>query len=407
MNAIKLASLMATALLAFSPAVWADDDEVSDLATVELTTPLYGRTSVNFKDKSNITTTLPAGSKGQVLEVRQLKTGSYGVRVKVTALGKAAPTAGPAATAPAVGLETWVYYSQKDPGLNFADIKGQEIDDPEESLVKRAETDAATGPVEGTMAKPSLPSQQKVLLNSKPITPENTIVPAEGVDPNLAHTPNLSTTEGNYGLLCMNGRCPEPAENNRKDLSEVAKDLKPGAAKETPRSTARGKYDAKNRWDNDPVISKYMNSATTQKTINWAMANRARHSKSLCYRYVKRALVATGRVTSYPKGGWAKQGVNDLLAQNASLKRAGKPQWVNMLDDPRYKGLIKSPADVPKGAVIIFKNGRNEPGDATIKTGDGYVSDFYSPRPITLQPKGRRYEKMGVGYRMIGVMITE
>jgi hypothetical protein len=422
LNALNLISLISTALLVLSPMAWADDDDVQDVATVTLNSALYGRTSVNFKDKTNITNTVPAGSKAQVLEVRQLKTGSYGVRVKVTTLGKVPPTsiAGPIPAPPTVGTETWLYYSQKDPGLDFEDKSGEDIDDPEESLVQRAGADTARlGPMEGTVAKPSLPTQQKVLMNSKPANDNNIVIPASGVDPNLAKTSTMGATEGGFGMLCMNGHCLETEEHNRTDLSNVAKDIQPGAKKPTPQPVVkvpkdlptRPSNDPNNKWANDPVVSRYSNSATTKKMISSALANRKSHSTKKCYRYVKRALVAAGAVTSYPPGVNAKQGVRDLISQNDSLRRAGKPTWVNMLDDPKYRSMIKNPGDAPKGAVLIFRNGRPEPGDAAIKTDNGpnggFVNDFYSTRPVTQSPKGTRYQKMGVGYELIGVMITE
>lgn len=420
MNTLKYLLLLSTAALLFSPFAQAED--IEDIATVTLTSPLSGRTSVNFKDRANINTTVPAGSKADVMEVRQLRSGSYGVRVKVTALGKVLKESD---KTPKVGDETWLYYSQKDPGLNFITKTGDEIDDPEESLVKRAQSDNSLGPVEGAVNKPSLPTQQKVLQNSKPIveSENDIIVPAPGEDPNLARNGALGATEGGYGFYCMNGQCPETVFNNRRDLSRVAKDASSETSYDYASSEKKAKpkmdttpvprsNDPNNKWANDPVVSKYSNSAAVKKMIGYGMSNRASRSHSMCYRGVKRALVAAGMVTSYPPGGQAKQGVRDLINQNASLSRQGKPTWINMLDNPKYRAMIKGPSDVPKGAVIIYKNGvSREAGDAAIKTDNGgrggYVSDFYSPRPITLQPKGRRYQKLGIGYEIIGVMITQ
>ena len=65
----------------------------------------------------------------------------------------------------------------------------------------------------------------------------------------------------------------------------------------------------------DPSMNPVMMRAAT------IAQERARaHSKSLCWRYVKEALLAAGAVTSYPKTALAKQAANELV-QIASRKR--------------------------------------------------------------------------------------
>lgn len=389
-----------------------ESEETPTLTSVTLSGTLYGRSSVNFKNKSNVNAVLPAGSKGDVQEVRQLRSGSYGVRVKVTELGANAGD-----KAPAVGSETWLYYSQKESYMQFQDRQGNEIDDPEESLVSQAAKDTSLGPVEGAVAKPALPSQETVLKNSVP-EDFHIQVPQEP-DPNLEMRGIRSGTEASFSSPCALGNCPTPAKNNREDIGNIGKSVRPAEKAPTPPAAVKKPTEKipvsknpNNKWANDPVVMKYSESAQVKKLLSYAMRNKRGHSKGQCYKYVKRALLGTGMVTSYP-GGWAaKLAVENLKKQNESLRRKGKPTWVNMLDNPKYRAMIKSPADVPKGAIIVYRNGRpKEAGDTAIKTGygndGGYVSDFYSPRPITQQTKGRRYAQRGIGYEIIGVMITK
>lgn len=143
----------------------------------------------------------------------------------------------------------------------------------------------------------------------------------------------------------------------------------------------------------------YSEGKQIKNSINYAMRNKYKHSQKYCYRGVKRALLAGGIVKKYPPGGHAKQAVRDLKAQGL----------INMLDNPAYKKLIKSPDDAPKGAIIVYANNTKESGDIQIKTdwgsSGGYVSDFYSGSSYLNSPKARRYARAGKPYRIIGVMM--
>lgn len=97
--------------------------------------------------------------------------------------------------------------------------------------------------------------------------------------------------------------------------------------------------------------------------------DRARaHSKSLCWRYVKEALLAAGAVNSYPKSAFAKEAGQELV-QNYGFKKLS----------------VRDPFKAPVGAVLVY-GARKAAGHVEIRTKDGFVSDFRSktpsPRPL-------------------------
>lgn len=92
------------------------------------------------------------------------------------------------------------------------------------------------------------------------------------------------------------------------------------------------------------------------------------HSKSLCWRYVKEALLASGAVSSYPKTAYAKDAGNELVT-NYGFKKLS----------------VRDPFKAPVGAVLVY-GARKAAGHVEIRTKDGFVSDFRSktpsPRPL-------------------------
>ena len=87
------------------------------------------------------------------------------------------------------------------------------------------------------------------------------------------------------------------------------------------------------------------------------------HSKSLCWRYVKDALVASGAVESRPETEFAKE-AGDELVKKFGFKK---------LD-------ITDPYAAPIGAVLVY-NAKGAPGHVEIRTADGFVSDFRAKTP--------------------------
>jgi hypothetical protein len=87
------------------------------------------------------------------------------------------------------------------------------------------------------------------------------------------------------------------------------------------------------------------------------------HSRSLCWRFVKEALVAAGVIRSRP---------TTLLA-----KQAGK----ELVNNYGFKELpVSDPYEAPVGAVLVY-GAKRAAGHVEIRTQDGFVSDFRSKTP--------------------------
>ena len=83
------------------------------------------------------------------------------------------------------------------------------------------------------------------------------------------------------------------------------------------------------------------------------------HSKGLCWRYVKLALVDAGAVNSYPKTTYAAEAGAELM-QSYGFTRLS----------------IRDPYQAPVGSVLVYGNrGR---GHVEIRTRDGFASDYHS-----------------------------
>jgi len=92
------------------------------------------------------------------------------------------------------------------------------------------------------------------------------------------------------------------------------------------------------------------------------------HSRSMCWHYVKEALLASGVIDSRPKSELAKDAAQDLVS-NYGFKRLP----------------VNDPFSAPVGSVLVY-GAKRAAGHVEIRTRDGFVSDFYSktpsPRPL-------------------------
>jgi hypothetical protein len=92
------------------------------------------------------------------------------------------------------------------------------------------------------------------------------------------------------------------------------------------------------------------------------------HSRSMCWHYVKEALLASGAIDSRPKSELAKDAAQDLVS-NYGFKRLS----------------VRDPFAAPVGSVLVYGANRAA-GHVEIRTRDGFVSDFNSrtpsPRPL-------------------------
>jgi hypothetical protein len=87
------------------------------------------------------------------------------------------------------------------------------------------------------------------------------------------------------------------------------------------------------------------------------------HSRSLCWHYVKEALLASGVIDSRPKSELARDAADDLVT-NYGFRRLS----------------VRDPFAAPIGSVLVYGTSRSV-GHVEIRTRDGFVSDFRSPTP--------------------------
>jgi hypothetical protein len=87
------------------------------------------------------------------------------------------------------------------------------------------------------------------------------------------------------------------------------------------------------------------------------------HSRSMCWHYVKEALLASGVIDSRPKSAYAKEAAQELVT-NYGFKKLS----------------VKDPFAAPVGAVLVYGANRAA-GHVEIRTRDGFVSDFRSKTP--------------------------
>jgi hypothetical protein len=87
------------------------------------------------------------------------------------------------------------------------------------------------------------------------------------------------------------------------------------------------------------------------------------HSRSLCWHYVKEALLASGVIDSRPKSELARDAADDLVTNYGFRKLS-----------------VHDPFAAPIGSVLVYGTSRSV-GHVEIRTRDGFVSDFRSPTP--------------------------
>jgi hypothetical protein len=126
-----------------------------------------------------------------------------------------------------------------------------------------------------------------------------------------------------------------------------------------------------------PVVSKYYPkkivypaakadksvSAKLMRAATIAQERANAHSRSLCWRYVKEALLASGIISSYPKSVNAKDAGQELVSSYGFKKLA-----------------VRDPFKAPIGSVLVY-GASKAAGHVEIRTKDGFVSDFKSRIP--------------------------
>ena len=87
------------------------------------------------------------------------------------------------------------------------------------------------------------------------------------------------------------------------------------------------------------------------------------HSRSMCWHYVKEALLASGVIDSRPKSELARDAAQELVS-NYGFKRLS----------------VSDPFSAPVGSVLVYGTSRSV-GHVEFRTRDGFVSDFRSKTP--------------------------
>jgi hypothetical protein len=109
-------------------------------------------------------------------------------------------------------------------------------------------------------------------------------------------------------------------------------------------------------------VDKHIDSRLTQ-AATIAQERAHAHSRSMCWHYVKDALLASGVIDSRPKTELARDAASELV-NNYGFKRLS----------------ISDPFAAPVGSVLVYGSARSV-GHVELRTKDGFVSDFRSPTP--------------------------
>ncbi len=126
-----------------------------------------------------------------------------------------------------------------------------------------------------------------------------------------------------------------------------------------------------------PNAGKYRYDDRMIRAAAIAQARAKQRSTSLCWRYVKTALLAAGAVDSYPKSVYAKQAAQELPASYGFKKIR-----------------CRDPYRAPLGSVLVY--GGADAGHVEIRTASGYCSDFISRTPYLKRPLVGIFVKPGV-----------
>lgn len=209
--------------------------------------------------------------------------------------------------------------------------------------------------------------------------------------------PNTQTEAGQKQTDCKDCDRTGNLNNNLRSNGQSLADVSKAISEQQNRVSEKDSHPI-DRTINSLVdkVKHYSQSTPVQKVISAAKNNAHARSIGKCYRYVKNAL-AKGLTP-----GW----YSDMAARSGkdSLKRYG---FINLLDHEPYKTKLKSPAEAPKGAVLVYSSGKpcrgtriKDCGHIEIKLDHegkpGYASDYYSSKPVTSTRSGSRYKLIGV-----------
>ena len=175
---------------------------------------------------------------------------------------------------------------------------------------------------------------------------------------------------------------PAPPVAKKQVAEVITKPNSPVASKvrtfEPVRPIARYNFkDPNGRQESVPIITHYYPDqivhplGTTDRHLDPKLSRAATiaqerahaHSRSMCWHYVKEALLASGVIDSRPKSEYARDAAQDLVS-NYGFKKLS----------------VRDPFAAPIGSVLVYGTNRSV-GHVEIRTKDGFVSDFRSPTP--------------------------
>jgi hypothetical protein len=217
---------------------------------------------------------------------------------------------------------------------------------------------------------------------------------------------------------CSSPQTTQKLTDNVRDLQNTlpvtkrrarAKRILPEPAPEPKYTTANPDEET---WKQFPDIYKYSSSNEVKKSITYALhppGGLSARSTGYCYASVKNALFKGGKLTKHrligdPVFPEIRSKARKRFGQNA-IKNLLDQGFINLMEDPRTKALIKDPASAPKGAVLIYKGG-HKGGHIEIKTDFGargsYVSDFKNSHSVLGNELAGR---TSAHYQLVAVMV--
>ena len=166
-------------------------------------------------------------------------------------------------------------------------------------------------------------------------------------------------------------RAPEPAIDESDTVTVTSSSVSPKAK---PTFTYR---DSTGTQESIPVVTKYQPNkivypygkydrrvgAGLLRAATIAQERARAHSRSMCWHYVKEALVAAGVVATRPKTELAKDAAAELVNVYGFRKLP-----------------VRDPYLAPIGSVLVY-GARRAAGHIEFRTRDGFVSDFKSKTP--------------------------
>ena len=266
------------------------------------------------------------------------------------------------------------------PKLSFAEREQATKKDPIQVITRETpEVITKETPAQAfTKEKPAVATKQMPEVITKPVAP---VVKNQVAEVITKPIPQVATKERTF----------EPVRPIAKEKPPVTtKQMPEVITKPIPQVATKGKtfepvrpiphYNFKTpdgRQESVPVITHYYPNqivhplGTTDRHLDPKLTRAATiaqerahaHSRSMCWHYVKEALLASGVIDSRPKSEFARDAAQDLVS-NYGFKKL----------------LVRDPFAAPIGSVLVYGTSRSV-GHVEIRTKDGFVSDFRSPTP--------------------------